>query len=189
VQEEPPSADLTELDAVRAEAKENYDKYLRAAAELENFKKRTVKERAELIRYAGEQLALDVLEIVDNLERALAQQGAQTSSDELLQGVRLIYDHFLAVLEKHAVKAQDAIGKEFDPSQHEALATVPTAEHAPNTVIEQYRRAFFFKDKLLRPAQVVVAAAIPVEGGQEAGAGGEGAGELEPAPDAADGEK
>ena len=159
-EEMPQASSATEeseaLQAVRAESKENYDKYLRCAADLDNFKKRTAKERSDLIRYAGEGLALDMLEVVDNLERAIAQEASQANADELLKGVRLIYERFVSLLDRHGIKSQESVGQEFNPALHEALATVPTNAQPPNTVIEQYRKAFYFKDKLLRPAQVVV---------------------------------
>lgn len=149
----------SELEDAREEAKQNFDKYLRAVAELENFKKRTAKERAELLRYAGEHLAVDVIGVLDDLERA-AQQEATGSAEDILKGVKLIYDRFVGVLEKHSIKGVEAIGGAFDPGSQEALAIVPTADHAADTVMEQFRKAFFFKDKLIRTAQVVVAAPL-----------------------------
>lgn len=151
-----PAVDLqVELEGARQEAAENYDKYLRAVAELENFKKRTLKERSELIRYAGENLARDLLDVADDLDRASGHE-AGTGEEPLLQGVKLIAERFKTVLERHFVSAEDALGKPFDPSKEEALTTVQTDDVPPGTVIEQLRKAYFFKDKLLRSAQVVV---------------------------------
>ncbi|MCB0325218.1 MAG: nucleotide exchange factor GrpE [Bdellovibrionales bacterium] len=145
----------------REEAQENYDKYLRAVAELENFKKRVAKERADLIRYAGENLARDLLDVVDDLERASAQAGS-ASAEDIAQGIELILKRLHELLGRHSIVGEDAIGQQFDPSKHEALATAPSTEHAPGTVMEQFRRPYFFKDKLLRPGQVVVASEAPV---------------------------
>ncbi len=140
------------------EVKENYDKYLRAMAELENVKKRAVRERADLLKYASENLARDLLEIADNFQLAFAQNMPE-GNEEFLKGFRLIYDRLMAILEQHQIKSEAAQGTTFDPNKHQALASVPTSDHPPGTVIEEFKRAYFIKDKLLRPAQVVVAAA------------------------------
>ena len=137
------------------EAEENWNKYLRSVAEFENYKKRTLKERADLIRYAGEHLAHDLLEVFDDLKRA-SQQEVNPGGEEILEGVQLILNRFEQVLGQHSVVAESALEKPFDPEKHEAIATVPTTEHKPGTVMEEFKRAFFFKDKLIRPAQVVV---------------------------------
>lgn len=144
------------LAKIEAEAKENYDKYLRAVAEMENFKKRAIKERADLIRYAGENLARDLLEVVDNLELACAHN-IEGSSEEVTKGIKLILDRFKAIMDQHQIKPQSYLGEIFDPEKQEAISTQPTNEKKVGTVVEEYRKAYFFKDKLLRPAQVIVA--------------------------------
>ncbi len=166
-EEESDSNSLETLDATaqiierhQAESRENYDKYVRAVAELENVKKRNAKDRSELIRYAGEALGRDIVDVIDDLERASAQDSS-VPSEELLQGIALILKRFKDVLEKHSIVADDAIGAVFDPNKHEALATVPSPAHEPGVVMEQLKKAYFFKDKLLRPAQVVVSAQAP----------------------------
>lgn len=148
------------VQALEAESKENYDKYLRTVAELENFKKRSTKERSEMLRYAGEYLAGDLLNVLDDLERATSQENPGTI-EEILEGIGLIKTGFTNVLKKHSVEAMDSVGKPFDPNTHEALTTVQTDEHPAGVVIEQFKKAYYFKDKLLRPAQVVVSAAKP----------------------------
>ncbi len=145
-----------ELDKAKTEAAENYDKYLRAVAELENYKKRALRERADVLRYAGESLARDMLEIADHLQRALAQD-MDGVRDDFVKGLQLILDRFQAIMEQHQVRGESAVGTAFDPVKHEALASVPTADHPAGTVLEEFKRAYYFKDKLLRPAQVVVA--------------------------------
>lgn len=146
---------------LRSESAANYDKYLRAMAELENVKKRAVKERSELIKYGGENLARDLLEVVDNLERAIqAVPSEMGESAEFLKGVKMIFEQFTAVLERHSISGERSVGKPFDPQRHEAVASLPSAEHPEGTVVEEYRRAYYLRDKLLRPAQVVVAKPI-----------------------------
>ena len=143
------------VDRLRGEAEATYDKYLRAVAELENFKKRTAKERSDLIRYAGEGLARDLLEVLDSLRIALAQDLSGVSP-EFVNGIQLVQNKFESIFERHGIKGQPAQGKPFDPQTHEAVATVPTAEHPEGMVLEEYKRAYFFKDKLIRPGQVIV---------------------------------
>ncbi len=150
----------SELELSRGEARENYDKFLRAAAELENFKRRAARERSDLLKYAGENLARDFLDVLDNLERAL--QSSQTSSGEdFVNGVKLITEQFRATFERHGVKGESALGSIFDPVKQEALASVPMGDKDPGTVLEEFRKTYFFKDKMLRPGQVVVAAKPP----------------------------
>jgi molecular chaperone GrpE len=148
--------DFSMLQRLEAEAKENYQKYLYAMAEIDNMKKRHIKERSELIKYNGEHVARDLLEVLDDLERTL-EQGHEISSEVLFEGVTLITSRMRSIFERHQVRAQDAVGKPFDPSVHEALTMTPSNEAAPGTILHQLKKAYFFKDKLLRPAQVVVA--------------------------------
>lgn len=156
--EEPTTEEI--ISQLRAEAEANYDKYLRALAEMENQRKRAIKERSDLLKYAGENLARDLLDVADNFDRALSH--ADTSSrEEFAAGVKLIRDQFMGILTRYQVKPESASGGTFDPSKHDALASVPTADAAPGTILEELRKAYFFKDKLLRPAQVVVAIAPP----------------------------
>lgn len=144
------------LAEARQEAEENFEKYLRAAAELENFKKRVARERADLIRYAGEHLARDLLDVADDLDRATSQE-LPGNAEEVLAGIRMIGERFISILEKHSIKGEEAVGEQFDPSKHEALLSVPKSDVEPGLVIEQLKKAYMFKDKLLRAAQVVVA--------------------------------
>lgn len=155
---EQPAWGALETTKLQAEIKDLRDKYLRSVAEIENVKKRYTKERADLLRYAGEQLARDLLDVVDDLERASSQNATGEVAD-VLRGIQLIRDRFIGVLDRHGIKGADTVGKAFDPKEHEALTSVPTADHPPGTITEQFRRAYFFRDKLIRPAQVVVASA------------------------------
>jgi molecular chaperone GrpE len=155
-EEESEDAEASELKRLEEEAKENYQKYLYAMAEIDNMKKRHIKERSELLKYNGENIARDMLEILDDLERSL-EQGKEISSDVLFEGLELIASRMRNIFERHQVKVDDAIGKMFDPAIHEALTAAPSKEVVPGTVLHQLKKAYFFKDKLLRPAQVVVA--------------------------------
>ena len=153
----PTSADTDAIQKLEMELKETYDKYLRSVAEFENYKKRALKERSEMLKYAAEGLARDLLEIADGLQLALRQEYPGVN-EELLKGVQLILNQFLVVFDRHSIRAESAVGKMFEPDKHQALATVPTKDQAPGTVLEEFKRAYFLKDKLLRAGQVVVAA-------------------------------
>lgn len=132
------------------------DKYLRVAADFENFKRRTQKERSDLIKYAGEGIVRDLLDVFDSLKLATNQE-VPDEAKSFMDGVSKIFQQFEGVLIKHSIKSYPTVGEQFDPNKHEAVATVPTAEEEPGTILQEYKSLFFFKDKLLRPAQVVVA--------------------------------
>lgn len=136
------------------------DKHLRLAAEFDNYKRRTLKERQDLLNYATENLIKELLETVDNLERALGYvRGEEEGSDreKLSEGVELTYRSLLQALEKSGVKQVDAEGQQFDPKLHEALRQVPSEEHEAGTILEVYQKGYLMKDRLLRPALVSVA--------------------------------
>ncbi|OGQ83084.1 MAG: nucleotide exchange factor GrpE [Deltaproteobacteria bacterium RIFCSPLOWO2_12_FULL_60_19] len=146
-----------QLLAKEFEAKENYDRLLRLAAEFENFKKRAAREKTDAIRYANESLLKDLLPILDNLERALEHAKGGGNGNPLLDGIELVLKSFLELLEKHGVTQISAVGELFDPGKHDALAQIETSEHRPNTVVEQHSKGYHLPGRLLRPAQVTVA--------------------------------
>lgn len=148
-----------------AEAKEQIadlqDKMLRAAAENENFKKRVERERLASLKYAGENIFREILPSVDNLERALDQgvvegADAQKNLDALVEGVQLTLKSLLASLEKFEVKPVKSVGEPFDPKHQEAL-TMDSHDTIPeNHVITDFEKGYYYKDRLLRAAKVVV---------------------------------
>lgn len=144
-----------ELAVAKAEAQENYDKYLRALAELENFKKRAMKERAELLKYQGERIFIDLLEVVDDFDRAL-QYASNSEPEQFKQGIEMIHKRLLDVLGRWDVKGESQIGKSFDPNFHHALSKVPSREYNPGIVTGELKKPFFYKDKLIRFGEVVV---------------------------------
>lgn len=146
-----------ELEAARAEAAANYDRYVRAVAELDNYRKRTVRLRAEARDETLRDVLLQVAPILDNLRRALRQE---TQEAELLkQGVELICGQFNDVLKGYGLAAIEAVGQPFDPAVHEALAEVPDREHPPGTIIEEMEKGYKLNDKVVRFARVVVSKA------------------------------
>jgi molecular chaperone GrpE len=146
-----------QLEAKESEAKQNYDRLLRQMAELDNFKKRTARERDEAIRFANEAVIKDLLPVVDNLERAVAHASGGDNGRPLVEGVEMVLRQFLDVLTKHGAAPILAIGQPFDPSKHEAMAQVERDDHEPNSVVEELQKGYTFRDRLLRPALVSVA--------------------------------
>ena len=146
-----------ELEAARAEAAANYDRYVRAVAELDNYRKRTVRMRAETRDETLRDVLLQVAPILDNLRRALHQE---TQEAELLkQGVELICGQFNDVLKGYGLAEIESVGQPFDPEVHEALAEVPDDEHVPGTIIEEMEKGYKLNDKVVRYARVVVSRA------------------------------
>lgn len=146
-----------QLEAKEIEAKENYDRFLRQVAEVENLKKRMTREKTEAIRYANESLIRDLLPILDNLERAVDHAKGGGNGKPLQEGVEMVLKGLLDVLNKHGVTQISAKGESFDPQKHEAIAQVESEEHEPNTVVEEHHKGYFLLDRLLRPSLVSVA--------------------------------
>lgn len=138
--------------------KEAHDRMLRAAADLENYKKRAAREKEELQKFGNEKLLKDLLPVLDNLDRALA---AAPAGDPLVAGVTLVRSAFEQVLARYGVKGFSAMGQPFDPSQHEALMQVATPDEPAGTVVVEHARGFTLHDRLVRPALVGVAVAPP----------------------------
>ena len=139
------------------------------AAEFENFRKRVAREREAQAAFGNEQLLLAVLPFLDNLERAMGQTGA--SAEALLSGVRMTHDLFLLELRKFGLEQLPAQGGTFDPSLHEAIASVPSSGKPGGTILAEARKGYLLRGRLLRPAQVTVAAAPPEDDGGDAPAG------------------
>jgi molecular chaperone GrpE len=138
--------------------KEEHDKLLRSAADLDNYKKRAAREREEVQRFGNEKLLKDLLPVVDGLDRALA---AAAPDDPLGDGVRLVRASLEQALAKHGISPFSALGEKFDPAFHEALLQVATADAPPGTVVVEHARGFKLHDRLVRPAMVGVAVAPP----------------------------
>jgi molecular chaperone GrpE len=142
---------------------EAHDRWVRAAADLENYRKRSQKERDDVQKFGVEKLVKDLLPVLDNLDRALA---AAAADDPLVTGVKLVRTSFEQALGRHGVKGFSALGAPFDPAQHEAIMQVPTAEAPPGTVMLEHARGFMLHERLIRPAMVGVAMAPPKPEGE-----------------------
>jgi len=146
-----------DLAKAREEAKQAQDRWLRERADLENVKRRSAREKADLAKFASEGVLRDLLPVVDNLERAVAH--AEDQNDPLLSGVKLVLKSLQDVLERHGVTRVKARGSLFDPTQHQAMAQVESAVHEPNAVVDEHQAGYRLHDRLLRPAMVTVAKA------------------------------
>jgi molecular chaperone GrpE len=160
-EEEAPRDLEKELALALQTAADNQDKMLRIAADFENFKKRMERERALIMKYAGEHILREMLHVVDNLERALGhgkgERGdAEKNLDSLFEGVQLTLKSLQNSLEKFEVKPIESRGKPFDPNHQEAL-TMEASDTVPaNHVISEFEKGYYYKDRLLRAAKVIV---------------------------------
>ena len=155
--------------AETADAAKLKEKLAYLAAEFENFRKRVAREREAQAAFGNERLLLAILPFLDNLERAMGQEGA--SAVALLSGVRMTYDQFLLELRKFGLEQLPAQGGTFDPSLHEAIASVPGSGKHGGTILTEGRKGYLLHGRLLRPAQVTVAAALPEDDGGDAPVG------------------
>jgi molecular chaperone GrpE len=148
-----------ELKQKEAEAKANYELFLRERAELENFKRRMQRDKSEALRFANEPLVRDLLPVVDNLERAIVHAQGGGNGQPLIEGVQLVLRAFLDVLERHGVTRVSATGEPFDPTRHEAVAQVETEDLPPNSVAEEHTPGYSLHNRLLRASMVSVSKA------------------------------
>jgi len=148
------------LTAARQEAEQNRDLYLRARADLDNFRKRAQRDKEDLARFANENILREILPVLDNLERAVEHADKEGGSDgSLFEGVKMTVGMFGRVLEKFGVTPVAALGEAFDPSRHEAMGQIESADHPPNTVVQDLQKGYMLNDRLLRPAMVMVSKA------------------------------
>jgi molecular chaperone GrpE len=158
-----PSVEPSELAVLREqlrikeeEARNNYDRFIRQTAEMENFKKRATREKDDAIRYANEALVKDLLPVVDNLERAILHAKDGTNGESLGAGVEMILKGLFDALGKHGVSQISAAGRPFDPQLHEAMAQVESDSCEPHAVLEEHQKGYLLRDRLLRPSLVTV---------------------------------
>ena len=151
----PPAENLEEtVEKLLAEKRQLFDQLLRKQADLENFRKRTEREKSEFLKYSLFDAVKSLLPILDGFELAL---GDDKGGDEFRKGMRLIYKQLSDALQKLGLEAMEAKGHEFDPRLHEAVMTMETSEYPDQQIVEELQRGYFFKQRLLRPAMVKVA--------------------------------
>ena len=145
-----------ELEEKTRECAENYDKYLRAVAELDNYRKRAAKEKADAIKYGNESLIRELLPLADSLERALQHADKSNDFESFKKGLGMLKDQLLCCLGKHGVEPIDCADKRFDPNYHEALMQVTSREHDNNQIVDELEKGYLLNGRLLRPAKVTV---------------------------------
>lgn len=147
---------MCKLREAEKTAAENFDKYVRVAAELDNYRKRAVREKADAIKYGNESLLRDILPLVDNVDRALEHAGTSDDFEAFKKGLKMLHDQLLCCLKKHGVEVIDAAGKDFDPNVHEAMLQVVGDEREAGKVVNEFERGYLLNGRLLRPAKVCV---------------------------------
>jgi molecular chaperone GrpE len=165
--------------ALEAEKAEIKDRMLRIAAEFDNYKKRARKELGEQEVKAREAVLRDFLEVADNLERAVASWGTGSTDKDVKSvqdGVELVLRLFKSKLERYSVTPIEAKGQPFDPRIHDAISQIPNPDVAPGTILHEMQKGYRVGDRLLRPAVVVVAAAVPASTPAPAAGGAKGQG-------------
>ncbi len=145
----------TELELMSKERDEWKDKYLRSMAEFENYRRRSTQEKTDWIKRSTEKLALEVCDVLDNFERALLQMEPEHAEDKFVKGILLIEQQLRSVLLREGVKKIEALGAEFDPGLHDALAHIPS-DYDENIVAAIIQNGYTMNDKVIRPVRVAV---------------------------------
>jgi len=158
------------LEKKEEELLQKHDQLLRTQAEFENYKKRTIREKADLMQFGNEALMRELLSIIDDLERSLEHAHRSNQKDALVDGIELIKKDLLKRLEKFGLKQVASQGETFDPHKHEAIAQIETAEYPDNTIVEELQKGYLVHDRLLRPATVRVAKMPPPRRDEKTGA-------------------
>lgn len=154
------------LSAKEDEARNNWDKFVRERADIENYRKRVQREKEEILKYGNESLLLEILPVIDSMERALSH-ASEEPHVAVIEGIRLTYAMLLSTLKKFGViPIETSSGYAFDPAFHQAMHQVETDEFPPNTVVEELQKGYLINDRLLRAAMVSVAIAPPVTNDQ-----------------------
>lgn len=144
------------LEAEQGKSKEYLSRLKYLQADFDNYRKRMVREFQEVTQRSNERLIASVLNVVDDLERAIETGRKTENTDALLEGVEMVYKNLYGLLEREGLTRIKAIGKPFDPNMHEILAKVPTDDHDDGIVIEEARKGFIFKGKVMRPSVVMI---------------------------------
>jgi molecular chaperone GrpE len=148
--------DIDVVTALQQQVDENHNRYLRAQADFDNFRRRTLKEKEELAQYASLKLVGQLLPVLDNFQRALQTGGEGAESVSFAKGVDMIYRQLSQVLEAEGLKPMEVVGQPFDPELHQAIMQVESEEYEAGTVVEVIQPGYRLKDKVIRPAMVKV---------------------------------
>ena len=147
---------MGKIEEAEKKAAENYDKYLRAVAELDNYRKRAIRDKADAIKYGNENLLRDILPLVDSVDRALEHADTSDDFEAFKKGLKILHEQLLCCLKKYGVEVIATAGKDFDPNVHEAMLQVVSDEHETGKVVNEFERGYLLNGRLLRPAKVCV---------------------------------
>ncbi len=154
--DEQDNALMQEIETLKAEIEEAKDKYLRLFAEFDNFKKRSVKERFELMKTAAQETITSLLPVLDDFDRA--KKSAESGAESFSEGVQLVYNKLFSTLEHKGLKAMESTGVDFDPEWHEAITDIPApSEEMKGKIIDTIENGYTLNEKIIRSAKVVVA--------------------------------
>ena len=145
-----------ETEQLKTELKETKEKYLRLVAEFDNFRKRTAREKIEVIQTASKDVLVSLLEVLDDADRAQQQIESTTDVEQLKQGVLLVFNKLRNTLQSKGIKRMEARGSEFDPDLHEAVAEIEAGEKMRGKVVDVVQNGYYLNDKIIRFAKVVV---------------------------------
>lgn len=152
-----PLVNEPELETLRNELGEMKEKFIRKVAEFENYKKRSLKERMDLIQTAGKEVIVDLLEVLDDCERAEKQLNTSEEVNQGNEGVMLVFNKLRSILSSKGLKAMETINKDFNPDIHEAITEIPApSKEQKGKVIDEIQKGYYLNDKIIRYAKVVV---------------------------------
>jgi molecular chaperone GrpE len=152
-----PVEDESELEKTQLELKEQKDKYLRLYAEFDNYRRRTAKENLELRQTAGKEVITDLLDVLDDCDRAEKQMQQTNDTDQLKEGIQLVFNKLRNTLQSKGLKVMDSLHKDFDVEKHEAITEVPAPKpELKGKVVDEIQKGYYLKDKIIRFAKVVV---------------------------------
>ncbi|MEO6068889.1 MAG: nucleotide exchange factor GrpE [Chitinophagaceae bacterium] len=151
-----PLQDDGEVDKLKNQVAELNDKFLRQLAEFDNFKRRTARERMELIQTAGKDVITDLLDVLDDSERAQKQLDAASGIDQIKEGINLVFTKLRTSLTSKGLKPMEVIGEEFDADLHEAITSIDAGPDMVGKVVAEVQKGYYLNDKIIRFAKVVV---------------------------------
>ena len=151
-----PVAEESEFEKLKAQLDELNDRYLRQAAEFDNFRRRNAKERVELIQTAGRDVIADLLDVLDDSERAQKQMELADDVTQIKEGVQLVFSKLRTTLSGKGLRPMNAVGQEFNPDLHEAVTQIDAGEDLKVKVVDEIQKGYYLNDKIIRFAKVVV---------------------------------
>jgi molecular chaperone GrpE len=152
-----PVTEESDLEKLKSELEEWKDKYMRKVAEFDNYKRRTAKEKIEMMQTAGKEVIGELLDVLDDCERAQKQLETANDTEAIREGVMLVFNKLRSVLQSRGLKPMETIGQEFNPDYHEAITEIPSPTPDLNgKVVDEVMKGYYLNDKIIRHAKVVV---------------------------------